>query len=177
MSYSEKEKGQASDSFKRACFNWGIGRELYTASFIWIPAGTAAIQSKETDSRNKEKKYYCYDRFSVGSIEYNGDREISSLVIINEKGQVVYAMKKKGASGKNVERKEVETMKTGKQKKENRRDGLSTEQMTSLMEELDRTGVAAEAVKERYRISEMGAMSEELYRKVMSALAKTQSAA
>ena len=27
-SYTEKEKGQASDSFKRACFNWGIGREL-----------------------------------------------------------------------------------------------------------------------------------------------------
>ena len=27
-SYSEKEKGQASDSFKRACFNWGIGREI-----------------------------------------------------------------------------------------------------------------------------------------------------
>lgn len=33
-SYSEKEKGQASDSFKRACFNWGVGRELYTAPFI-----------------------------------------------------------------------------------------------------------------------------------------------
>ena len=29
-SYSEKEKGQASDSFKRACLNWGVGRELYT---------------------------------------------------------------------------------------------------------------------------------------------------
>ena len=27
--YMEKEKSQASDSFKRACFNWGIGRELY----------------------------------------------------------------------------------------------------------------------------------------------------
>ena len=36
VSYSEKEKGQASDSFKRACFNWGIGRELYTAPFIWV---------------------------------------------------------------------------------------------------------------------------------------------
>lgn len=35
--YAEKEKSQASDSFKRACFNWGIGRELYTAPFIWIP--------------------------------------------------------------------------------------------------------------------------------------------
>ena len=30
-SYTAKEKGQASDSFKRACFNLGIGRELYTA--------------------------------------------------------------------------------------------------------------------------------------------------
>ena len=54
MSNSEKEKGQASDSFKRACFNWGIGRELYTAPFIWIPAGKADIQSKET--RDREKK-------------------------------------------------------------------------------------------------------------------------
>lgn len=35
-SNTEKAKGLASDSFKRACFNWGIGRELYTAPFIWI---------------------------------------------------------------------------------------------------------------------------------------------
>lgn len=28
-SNTEAEKGLASDSFKRACFNWGIGRELY----------------------------------------------------------------------------------------------------------------------------------------------------
>ena len=40
--YAEKEKSQASDSFKRACFNWGIGRELYSAPFIWIPAGVTA---------------------------------------------------------------------------------------------------------------------------------------
>ena len=37
-SNTEKEKGLASDSFKRACFNWGIGRELYTAPFIYISA-------------------------------------------------------------------------------------------------------------------------------------------
>ncbi len=30
-SNTEKEKGLASDSFKRACVNLGIGRELYTA--------------------------------------------------------------------------------------------------------------------------------------------------
>lgn len=35
-SNSEAEKGLASDSFKRACFNWGIGRELYTTPDIKI---------------------------------------------------------------------------------------------------------------------------------------------
>lgn len=35
-SNTEKEKGLASDSFKRACFNWGIGRELYTSPEIKI---------------------------------------------------------------------------------------------------------------------------------------------
>lgn len=175
MSYSEKEKGQASDSFKRACFNWGIGRELYSAPFIWIPAGTAAIQSKESDSRNKEKKYYCYDRFSVSFIEYNGDREISSLVIVNEKGQAVYAMKNKDTVRKAVDGKAAEA--TGSQKKGKQKSRLSTAQMTSLMDELDRTGVAVETVRERYKIQEMDTMSDELYRKVMAALSKTQTAA
>ena len=36
-SYTEAEKGRASDSFKRACVNWGIGRELYTAPTIKVP--------------------------------------------------------------------------------------------------------------------------------------------
>lgn len=45
-SYTEKEKGLASDSFKRACFNWGIGRELYTAPFIWISANNCNLQDK-----------------------------------------------------------------------------------------------------------------------------------
>jgi hypothetical protein len=35
-SLSEKEKGLASDSFKRACFNWGIGRELYDYPVIQV---------------------------------------------------------------------------------------------------------------------------------------------
>ena len=175
MSYSEKEKGQASDSFKRACFNWGIGRELYTAPFIWIPAGKAAVQCREDEGRNREKKFYCYDRFSVSTIEYNSNREIITLVIVNEKGQAVYAMKAKDVSEDKVKKKGIgnpEKSKRGKQS-----GGLSTEQMTSLLAELDRTGVAFEAVKERYKIPEMGDMSEELYRKVMAALSKTKSAA
>ncbi|MDE5717634.1 MAG: hypothetical protein K2I53_08495, partial [Lachnospiraceae bacterium] len=94
MSYSEKEKGQASDSFKRACFNWGIGRELYTAPFIWIPAGKAEIMYKE--EQNKGKRFYCNDHFSVSSIQYNDDRERSALVVVNARGQTVYELKEKG---------------------------------------------------------------------------------
>lgn len=40
-SNTEKEKGEASDSFKRACVNWGIGRRLYTLPVMWITAQEA----------------------------------------------------------------------------------------------------------------------------------------
>lgn len=35
-SNTEAQKGLASDSFKRACFNWGIGRELYDYPQIFV---------------------------------------------------------------------------------------------------------------------------------------------
>lgn len=84
-SFTEKEKGQASDSFKRACFNLGIGRELYTAPFIWIPAEDAGV--KEYNG-----KITTFDRFSVESIEYDNNRRISKLKIKNDsKKKVVYS--------------------------------------------------------------------------------------
>lgn len=97
VSYSEKEKGQASDSFKRACFNWGVGRELYTAPFIWIPAGQTEIQRK---GRGGEEKYSTNDRFQVKSISYDEERSIDSLVIVNARGRTVYAWEKEGAQAR-----------------------------------------------------------------------------
>lgn len=76
-SNTEAEKGQASDSFKRACFNWGIGRELYTAPFIWINADKATI------SKSKTGKSACYDKFAVKEIGYNENGDISKLKIVN----------------------------------------------------------------------------------------------
>ena len=75
-SYTEKEKGQASDSFKRACFNLGIGRELYTAPFIWIPSGKVTIAEKNG-------KATTYDRFKVDDIGYDEDGTINRLIIRN----------------------------------------------------------------------------------------------
>ena len=44
-SNTEKEKGEASDSFKRACVNWGIGRTLYTAPQIYIKGHVKRLDS------------------------------------------------------------------------------------------------------------------------------------
>jgi hypothetical protein len=71
-SNTEKEKGEASDSFKRACFNWGIGRELYTSPFIWI-------SNTKCDIRDGK----CYDRFSVEKIVIQ-DKKIKALSIKND---------------------------------------------------------------------------------------------
>lgn len=155
--HAEKEKSQASDSFKRACFNWGIGRELYTAPFIWIPAGKAEIQLKDN-------KYCCYDHFKVASIEFNDAREITALTICNEKGKAVYELK-------NVNGKKDADRKNGKE------TTLSKEQMDSLQSELDRTGITMENVKDRYKIQEPEKMNSDIYSRVMSALKKTKTAA
>lgn len=81
-SYTEKEKGQASDSFKRACFNLGIGRELYTAPFIWI-------SSSKVNLEEKNGKYTTYDRFKVDEIGYDKNGNINKLVIRNEKTNII----------------------------------------------------------------------------------------
>lgn len=94
-SFTEKEKGLASDSFKRACFNWGIGRELYTAPFIWIPKEKVTL--KESEERGR-KKYTTYDRFRVTQILYENN-SIVALAIKNEslsKMAFVYDSRKKG---------------------------------------------------------------------------------
>jgi hypothetical protein len=87
-SFTEKEKGLASDSFKRACFNWGIGRELYTAPFIWVQAKDVGITESEYQGK---KKYTTRETFSVDSISYIG-KKISGLVIINDKTKKIVYM-------------------------------------------------------------------------------------
>lgn len=166
VGYAEKEKSQASDSFKRACFNWGIGRELYTTPFIWIPADKVEIK-KKADNSDRHEKYYCNDSFYVSSISYSEDREITGLKVVNSKGKTVYELKANGA-GKKV-REEPEGQQT-----EPREKPITKAQMDSLKAELKRTGVTMEAVQDRYKIQKPETMSEKNYNRVMAALAKTK---
>ena len=79
----EAQKGRASDSFKRACFNWGIGRELYTAPDIFI---------RKDDLKTYEdlgNRQICFDRFSVVDIFYEG-RTIAKVTIKNDSNGKVF---------------------------------------------------------------------------------------
>lgn len=158
-SYSEQEKGKASDSFKRACFNFGVGRELYTAPFIWVSASKVTIQ-------RKNDRYYCKENFLVKQIEYNKEREITGLVIGTDKGTIVYELKTN---------KSTKVDKSKSESKDKKQNIVSEEQLERLEAELKRTGVKIEAVKERYKFDSPEQMSAGIYEKVLKALAKTKS--
>lgn len=74
-SNTEAEKGRASDAFKRAGFKWGIGRELYSAPFTFIPSGKCNIK------KNENGRLACFDDFEVAEIAYDAQERICRLVI------------------------------------------------------------------------------------------------
>ena len=86
-SNTEAEKGQASDSFKRACFNWGIGRELYSAPRIVVDLN----DNEYTKDQNNRIRVWA--TFSVKSIGYDTKtRTINSLEIQDKFGNVRYSL-------------------------------------------------------------------------------------
>ena len=80
----EQAKGEASDAFKRACFCWGIGRELYTAPNI-------SIELKESDYYNGR---VCQS-FSVKEIEISPKKGITYLLITDKWGKERFTWGKK----------------------------------------------------------------------------------
>ena len=146
VSYTEKEKGQASDSFKRACVSVGIGRELYSAPFIWVSAQKCNIQ-------RRNDKLICYDKFSVSEISYSKDREIISLSIVNgDTGEVVYSM-----FPKNVHNAQPVSM-----------------QFCEFDSELKRTGVLLDTVLSRYGVKSINEMTPEMLGKAINSLKRTK---
>lgn len=80
-----EKKGEASDAFKRAGTKWGIGRELYTAPFLWI--GAEVERSEKGNFALKDKRF----RMDVSQIQYDDAGRICALEIVDQKGVVCYA--------------------------------------------------------------------------------------
>lgn len=84
-SNAEPEKGEASDAFKRACTNIGIGRELYTApKFMWINA-----KSGEIFANGKNFKLGYKVKLYVSAIEYDNNK-IVGIQIRDQNDMVRY---------------------------------------------------------------------------------------
>lgn len=89
-SNTEKEKGEASDAFKRACVNIGIGRELYSAPFTWI-----SLDKTEISGDNNRYKLDFKVKFEVKEIKYDAERNITHLVIVDQTGKERFKWNKK----------------------------------------------------------------------------------
>ena len=85
-SNTEAEKGRASDAFKRAGFKHGIGRELYSAPFVWV----SAFDCKQL-KQDQKGRWVCNDNFEVVDIRYDDMERIVGLVIVSG-GDMVYEM-------------------------------------------------------------------------------------
>lgn len=88
QSNTEKEKGLASDSFKRACTNWGIGRELYETPKL-------KIKNDKVTVKQDGNKYKTYDEFRVASITYDRYGHVDGLAIKNQNGKVIFMQEPK----------------------------------------------------------------------------------
>lgn len=75
-SNTEAEKGESSDAFKRACFNWGIGTELYTGPRI-------SVTKEDKDIWNNKVTM----TFSVKEMTVNDNKKITHLVIVDKWGK------------------------------------------------------------------------------------------
>lgn len=159
-SYTEKEKGQASDSFKRACVSVGIGRELYTAPFIWVSADKVNIQPRGD-------KHITYDKFKVKEIFYNENREIVGLKILNQDGEEVYSL---GTS----KRRNVEPKTGGTAPAAKKASSHPAERIKQMNKELERTGVALDTVLSRYKVSSVEEMTESMLVNALNSLKKTR---
>ena len=144
----EKEKSAASDSFKRACVNLGIGRELYSAPYIFIP--TYKIQMKEKNGKKSVK-----DNFSVSRISISKEKVITGLSIVNERKEEVFRWE---------EPKKVPS-------------GYSGPEWQELYREMERTKVPEEMLLKRYGVNSIYELDEVTRKKALNGLKRSRTVA
>lgn len=145
--FAEPTKSSVSDSLKRAARSYLVAEELATCRNIWVPIEKVNV----IDQGGKRK---VKDIFSVQSIEYDEEeREITGLVIVNQKQEVVY-----------------QYFETNKPKSENLRRRITSDQVNQLIYELNRTGTSIAAVLKKYKLKKLDDMDYDLWVKAMDTM-------
>lgn len=145
-SFTEKEKGLASDSFKRACFNWGIGRELYTAPFMFV--NKKDLQTLEEVQQGNFKKWTCKDSFKVTDIQYI-DEKIVYVKVLNLKtnNEIEFGIPAQEQQENNkIENSVIDELK-----------------VKALMARCDKEGVDVGKILKLYKVSSLADLTEKMY--------------
>lgn len=147
-SNTESEKGLASDSFKRACVNWGIGRELYTSPFVWVTGYDA-------------KK----DRFEVAEIGYDDNRRINKLVVVHSKSQtIVFSMNGTKAQTSAPQKKAEQPMTLLY---------IDPEMKVKILQQMNRTGVTVQQICDLCKCDSIDNIPRSMFESLMKKLLKT----
>lgn len=155
-SNTEKQKGEASDSFKRAGFNWGIGRELYTAPFIWVSPNLCNIKEKNGKSA-------CFDNFIVKDITIK-DKKIIYLRIYNQtRNQDCFVWAEDNSSSKpqNVQ---------NKPSQDSQFEYVIEADVKKLVKLLKEKNITQKSVCERFGISSIRGLTMEQYEAIWNSL-------
>lgn len=138
-SNTEKEKGQASDSFKRAAFNWGIGRELYSAPFVYI-------QLDKSEYIERNGKLTSNAKFKVKDVSYDENRNIVRLVVVDSKGKVRYTF------GENAQQQTQETVYNWQTLKARAtQGGISEDELKHYLKETLKVNKSKDMTQEHYQ--------------------------
>lgn len=154
-SFTEAEKGLASDSFKRACFNWGIGRELYTAPNMFV------LKKDLKTHEEKNGKWTCRDSFVVTDIQYV-EKKIVYVKVLNQRNNVEIVFGTPTTST---------TSKTDEQKAEAEQQQIATSKIDevkqkALLARCEKEGVPAEKIHRLYKVSSFADISEIQFRNI-----------
>lgn len=134
---NEYEKSESSDSLKRAGFQWGIGRELYSAPQIWL-----------------DKSVNSYD-LKVEQIEYDSSDKICTLVL-SSKGEVVYQFR----NGKGIAKIEDTPQPKGV-------DHDTLEQIRDIVRKLEFEGKNTQEILDWYHVKTIGEIPLEKWQRML----------
>jgi hypothetical protein len=145
-SNTEAEKGLASDSFKRACFNWGIGRELYTAPNMFVLKKD--LKNHEEFEWQGKKKYTTKDTFTVTEIEYL-------------EGKIVYVKVLNNSTKNTIEFGQPANVQ--EEQKQIEKAVISEVKVKALQARCEKEGVDPEKILKLYKVASLADLTEKQF--------------
>lgn len=137
----EAQKGESSDALKRAGFLWGIGRELYTAPFIWVRAD----RLKRLEKSERTGKWQCFDRFEVAQLEVEGGRIVAFAIVREGTSEAVFTWR----GGASAAKAETAPQSVPEAPTEASNGPASAQQLNALMANVERLANLRHVTQER----------------------------